>query len=416
MSLGTRGDVQPFVALGTALARRGAKVTLSTGAGFEAMIEGAGLAAAPFSINYQNLLQQPDIQAAMHTLSGKLRVLRQSHVWLRQELEEQWDLARAIRPDLIVYNPKAPLAPHIAHELRAAAVPAVMQPVLAPTGEFPFMMLSSRGLGALGNRLSHRLATGLAHVLNRRNFKALAATRGDVRLVPGLDELTGYAPGDRPVPRLHAYSRHLVPRPGDWPEAETITGYWFRDNGETDWTPPAGLARFLQSGPPPVYIGFGSMPTVDARKTALAAVEGLRRAGLRGILATGWGGLEGHADGGEDMLVISGAPHAWLFPRCAAIVHHGGAGTTHQALRWGRPAVVCPIFGDQPFWARRVVDAGAGSAPLPMKRFSAEKLAQRLEVALSDDVRAHAEELGRLVRAESGAERAADVLELFMRE
>ncbi|PTW60025.1 sterol 3beta-glucosyltransferase [Breoghania corrubedonensis] len=414
MSLGTRGDVQPFVALGSVLAGRGAQVTVSTGAGFEAMIEGAGLKAAPFSIDYQSLLQQPDIQAAMHSVSGKFRVLRQSRDWLRQELEEQWDLARTIRPDLIVYNPKAPMAPHVAHELRAAAVPALLQPVLAPTGEFPFMMMSSRSLGTVGNRLSHRLAAGLAHLLNRRNFKALSASRPDVSLSAGLDELAGYAPGGRTVPRLHAYSRHLVPRPDDWPDGETITGYWFRDNGEPDWTPPADLARFLQSGPPPVYVGFGSMPSIDARKTAHAAVEGLRLAGRRGVLATGWGGLDAEV-AGDDMHVISGAPHAWLFPRCAAIVHHGGTGTTHQALRWGRPAVVCPIFGDQPFWARRVADAGAGSAPLPMKRFSAEKLAERLQEALSQEVRTQAEELGRLVRAESGAERAADVLELFMK-
>ncbi|MEI2385989.1 glycosyltransferase [Breoghania sp. JC706] len=410
MSLGTRGDVQPFVALGAALKRRGAQVTVSTGAGFEAMIESAGLTAAPFFIDYQSLLQQPDMQAAMHSLSGKLRVLRQSRDWLRKELEEQWDLAKAIRPDLIVYNPKAPMAPHVAHELRAVAVPAVLQPVLAPTGEFPFMMMSSRSLSRVGNRLSHRLATGLAHLLNGRNFKALAASRTDVKLSAGLDELIGYAPGGRAVPRLHAYSRHLVPRPDDWPEGETITGYWFRDNGEPDWTPPADLARFLQSGPPPVYVGFGSMPSIDARKTARDAVEGLRRAGRRGVLATGWGGLDAEV-AGDDIHVISGAPHAWLFPRCAAIVHHGGTGTTHQALRWGRASVVCPIFGDQPFWARRVAEAGGGSAPLPMKRFTAERLAQRLEVALSDAVCARAEELGRLIRAEAGAERAADVLE-----
>ncbi|MDJ0929642.1 glycosyltransferase [Breoghania sp.] len=237
MSLGTHGDVQPFVALGTALARRGAQVTVATGAGFDTMIEAAGLTSAPFSINYQDLLKQPDIQAAMHTLSGKIRIWRQSKEWLRQELQEQWDRARAIiiiGLDLIVYNLKTALAPHIAHDLRAVAGPALMQPVFVPTGAFPFMMLSSRSLGPFVNRLSHRLSTGLAHALNRRIFRALAASRADFRLASGLDELAGYAPNGRPVPRLHAYSRHLVPKPDDWPDTETITGYWFRNNGEPD--------------------------------------------------------------------------------------------------------------------------------------------------------------------------------------
>lgn len=413
VSLGTRGDVQPFVALGEVLARRGARVTVSTGAGFEAMIEGAGLAAAPFSTDYRSLLQRPDVQAAMHTVSGKLRMLRQAKTWLRQEMVEQWQLGHALRPDLIVYNPKAALAPHVARSLRATAVPALMQPVLVPTGDFPFMMMPAASLGRTGNRLSHKGAVALAHWLNRRGFRAFARQAG-VELDAGLDELAGYAPDGRPAPRLHAYSRHLVPRPDDWPAAETVTGYWFRDRGESEWTPPADLARFLESGPAPVYIGFGSMPSRDAGRTAREAVEGLRQAGLRGVLATGWGGLDA-ASKGPDMHVIDSAPHGWLFPRCAAIVHHGGAGTTHQALRSGRPSVVCPVFGDQPFWARQVSEAGAGARPLAMKRFSAARLADRLARALAPATLERARELGRLVRAEAGAERAADVLELFMK-
>ncbi len=413
MSLGTRGDVQPFVALGAALRARGGDVIVSTGAGFEAMIEGAGLKAASFSTNYQNLLQRPDVREAMHSMSGKLRILRKSREWIRQEQEEQWDLAHKIRPDLIVYNPKTALAAQAAHSLGAVAVPALMQPVLAPTGAFPLMLVSTGSLGAFANRLSHHLATGMAHRLNRRNFAAFERAHGGSVKLGDLDELRGFAPGGRKVPRLHAYSRHLVPRPDDWPDEETITGYWFREADQVDWTPPAALARFLRSGPPPVYIGFGSMPSRDAQKTAEAAIEGLRQAGLRGVLSRGWGGLD-PAGVADDMHVISGAPHGWLFPRCAAIVHHGGAGTTHQALRWGRSSVVCPLFGDQPFWARRVADAGAGSEPLPMKKFTAKRLSDRLKVALSSAVRARADNLGRLVRAEAGAERAADVLEAAM--
>ncbi len=413
MSLGTRGDVQPFVALGAALRARGGDVTVSTGVGFEAMIEGAGLKSASFSSNYQTLLQRPDVQDAMHTLSGKLRMLRKSRERIRQELEEQWNLTHKIRPDLIVYNPKTAFAAQAAHSIGAVAVPALLQPVLAPTAAFPLMVVSTGNLGACANRFSHRLATGMAGRLNRKNFRAFERAHDGSMELGDFDELRGFAPGGRNVPRLHAYSRHLVPRPDDWPVEETITGYWFRENDQTDWTPPAALARFLMSGPPPVYIGFGSMPTRDAQKTAQAAIEALRQAGLRGVLSRGWGGLE-MPNAGEDIHVISGAPHGWLFPRCAAIVHHGGAGTTHQALRWGRPSVVCPLFGDQPFWARRVADAGAGSEPLPMKKFTASRLADRLEVALSSVVKARAEDLGRLVRAEAGSERAADVLESVM--
>lgn len=413
MSLGTRGDVQPFVSLGVELKRRGHAVTVSTGAGFEAMIEAAGLTAAPLTVDYQALLADPAVQAGIHHgLRGKVQAWRTGRGLLRQQYDEQWDIGHAERPNVIVYNPKATIAAHIARDIGAVAIPAVMQPVFAPTADFPFMMLPVKSLGGAGNRLSHRLFNKLVRSMTTRYMGKWAKTRADVDLRDGLDDLAGFAPGGGLPPRLHAYSRHLVPEPADWDAREIITGSWFGDTHD-DWQPCGALARFLGDGPPPVYVGFGSMPSEDGERLAREAVAGLRRAGTRGVLATGWGGLKA-AEGEADMLVIEGAPHSWLFPRCAAVVHHGGAGTTHEGLRWGRPSVICPVFGDQPFWARRVAEVGAGAEPLPMKRFTADALAERLQVALSETVRARAEDLGEQVRAEAGVAAAADAVEKWV--
>ena len=139
-------------------------------------------------------------------------------------------------------------------------------------------------------------------------------------------------------------------------------------------------------------------------------LEALERTGRRGLLATGWGGLEAGPQG-DRVFVIEAAPHTWLLPRCAAVVHHGGAGTTHEALRWGRPQVVCPVFGDQPFWGRRVRALGAGPAPLPQKRLTATALAAALSVVAEPAVAARAEALGAALRAEPGAATAAGLLE-----
>ena len=161
------------------------------------------------------------------------------------------------------------------------------------------------------------------------------------------DFFAGYHPRSKAVPRLHGYSHTIVPKPADWFEEDRITGYWFTDP-ETDWQAPNDLRAFLESGPPPVYVGFGSMPAKDAERQSQIVIDALHLVGRRGILASGWGGLA-RVDASKTIFSLESAPHDWLFPRCSAVVHHGGAGTVHEGLRWGRPTIVCPLTVDQPF-------------------------------------------------------------------
>ena len=172
------------------------------------------------------------------------------------------------------------------------------------------------------------------------------------------------------------------------------------------------LARFLDAGPPPVYVGFGSMPTEDAQRLTRIVVDALDRAGERGVLATGWGGLDDTVKT-DRIHMLDAAPHDWLFPRCAAVVHHGGAGTTHEGLRWGRPLIVCPVFGDQPFWGQRVQATGAGPTPLPQKRLKPEKLAEALVAVREPAMTSRAAEIGKAMQEEPGADGAASALESF---
>ena len=202
-----------------------------------------------------------------------------------------------------------------------------------------------------------------------------------------------------------------MPRPSDWAQQDIITGYWFSEQ-DPAWVPPQDLLKFLQAGPPPVYVGFGSMPSEPGPLTR-RVVEALAAAGQRGILSTGWNGL-GAETTSERIHILDAAPHAWLFPRCAAVVHHGGAGTTHEALRWGRPSIVCPVFGDQPFWGRRIFQLGAGPAPLPQRRLTAAGLTDAIEAALAPHVVARAAELGAALRQEPGAVGAAEAIDRVM--
>ena len=417
LTLGSRGDVQPFVALGAALRARGHDVALSTGRGFEAMIEAKGLTAAPLSDDVREQVRSPEIQQALRSFSGKVRAWRAAKGWFRRQLDEMWGVAQEVRPDVIVYHyAKALAAQHIAEALSIVAMPVTLIPALAPTSAFPSLAVPVRSLGPVGNRLSHQALNGLIAALLSGKVRAWRHESLDLHANYAGGLLDGYAPpqhpGGRKAPRFHAFSRYLVARPDDWAERDQVPGYWFCEPAD-GWEPPDSLARFLEAGPPPVYVGFGSMPSENAGKLTRIVVEALEAADMRGILASGWGGLDDSLRA-KRIHFLESAPHDWLFPRCSAVVHHGGAGTTHEGLRWGRPSIVCPVFGDQPFWGRRVADIGAGPAPIPQKKLTPESLATALTAARSPAVVTRAEEIGTQIRAEPGTDAAVSAIEAFM--
>jgi sterol 3beta-glucosyltransferase len=174
------------------------------------------------------------------------------------------------------------------------------------------------------------------------------------------------------TPVLTTVSKHVVEQPADWPEHCPITGYLFDD--DSDWTPPQDLRDFLDAGEAPVYIGFGSMPDSKPERTTRLIIDAVQRTGKRAVILTGWAGL-GADDVPPNVHVLNYAPHSWLFPRMAALVHHGGSGTTASGLRAGVPGVIVPHNGDQPYWGRRIKELGVGAAPIPRKKLSADNLA-----------------------------------------
>jgi UDP:flavonoid glycosyltransferase YjiC (YdhE family) len=206
---------------------------------------------------------------------------------------------------------------------------------------------------------------------------------------------------------MHGYSRHVVPRPLDWRPHWHLTGYWWPDHDET-WLPPEELSEFLDNGPAPVFVGFGSTATARGQELSETIAHAIRVAGVRAVVQRGWAGLAGL---GDDVITVDDVPHSWLFPRMAAVAHHCGAGTTAAALRAGIPCIPVPGIMDQPFWAHRLSEIGAACTPLPRASLRADELsASMTEVITESRYRQEAQRLSRLIHGEDGIGAAVDII------
>ncbi len=214
------------------------------------------------------------------------------------------------------------------------------------------------------------------------------------------------------APTLTIVSPRVLQRPTDWPGHFQITGYLFDD--DSDWTPPQELTDFLAAGDAPVYIGFGSMSDHKPEASTRMIVEAVQQAGKRAVILSGWARL-GASDLPETIYLLKYVPHHWLFPQMATVVHHGGAGTTAAGLRAGVPTIIVPHSGDQPYWGRRVKELGVGTAPIPRKKLTAEKLAAAItEATSSRTMQEKAAALGRLIAAEDGLGKTVATVETLL--
>ncbi|MFJ8106834.1 glycosyltransferase [Streptomyces sp. NPDC096132] len=401
---GSRGDVQPCLALGRALVRRGDTVRVLASDRYQPLIAEAGLDLHTLPVDPAEIIESAEGQELLAGRRNPVAFIRGMDRVMRPRIMPMLEATRtgAQGADLVLAPTFSFLGVHLSQYLQVPHAVIHFQPS-QPTKAFPHPMApAARMLGGLGNRLSFG-AVDLGSWMVCRGF--VNAWR---RESLGLPELSLSAPFRqvRHAPVLCAFSPTVVTRPADWGPNVHVTGFWHHDRRL--WKPPRRLLAFLADGPPPVYVGFGSMQTGDPAATDTVVRTALRRANLRGVLPGD------PATSEDDILVVGDTPHDWLFPRTAAVVHHGGAGTTASALRAGRPSLVCPFFGDQPYWAARVHELGAGPPPLPARDLTVPALAQRLHALTRHAPYAEAaRRLGRALEAEAGADRARRVLDRY---
>ncbi|TMR91860.1 glycosyltransferase [Nonomuraea basaltis] len=394
LALGSRGDTQPCAALARELAGRGHEVTL-VAAGRYAGLAGPGVSFVPLGVDPVAMLESEEGQDWLGSgPMGFVRGLRTVVEPLAAKLVAEVDTACA-DADLVLAPALGAFGRHL-HERYGMPYRILQFQPSEPTSEFPNPLVPFASLGRLGNRASYALVeragwTVLGRMVNRLRAGVLGL--GPMRGSPFAADRR-----DR-VPVLCGVSPLVVPRPRDWPDYVHLTGYWrLPGRGGLD-----ELEGFLSAGPPPVFVGFGSMVPGEPGRVAEEVVAGLRLAGVRGVVQ----GLPVEASG--DVLPVGEVAHDLLFPRMATVVHHGGAGTTGTGLVAGVPAVVCPFFSDQPFWGRRVAALGAGPPPLPIGQLSRGALAARLLAV--PKYREKSAQLGRLLRVENGVKMAVDLIE-----
>lgn len=410
LTIGAMGDTYPFVALAARLKALGHSVRLAARPDFAQLAASHGIEFAPLGNPYKSVMRDQEVAAAVGSGSLWKIVKQASDPRQRQAFFERLDTdtMKAVEgAEAIIY--KSSWIPFYAYaeKLGVPCVAAMLMP-LTRTRSFPsFLLGGGKDRGKFVNSLLWRVTEQFIWQVARKYDTKLR--RGMLNLPP----LPYFGPDKRfekeQVPLLYAYSPAVLPRPADWSERIHVTGYWFTD-APSGWAPGPELAAFIEDGPPPVYIGFGSMTGGDPKGTLEMILEALELSRQRGIILAGWAGLGEDKALPEYAYAAQSVPHSWLFPRVAAVVHHGGAGTTAAGLRAGVPSVLIPFVADQPAWAIRVAELGAGPRPIPFKELTAERLADAIGQAVSDAMmRESAGRIGERIRAEDGVGAAVEI-------
>lgn len=425
ITVGSRGDLQPYLAILQELQRRGHQVTLIGSVNFQASAESDGMPFIPLPGDFTSLLRS---EAGLALMQGKpVRLISDAL------LAELLNTAHAAMKgtDLLLVSPLCLWGYHLAEATGCPLVVLSPVPIMA-TGDFPFLGFPASPTSKRGGGTRRRLQRRL----NRSSYRlvSLLKWRQDARVIQafrrgrlGLEPLPwGGAQSRRTPPAhlanppvLHLISSQVLPRPVDWKANASLTGFCFLESRSADgailptaYSPDRDLTAFLENGPAPFYAGFGSMITRDPEALADVVVEAAQLAGERLILSPGWGRVLPRTALPADVFLLEECPHSWLFPRVQAAIHHGGAGTTAATLRYGIPSTVVAFFADQPAWGRTLEQLGVSPATHRLNSLSAEALAASIRALAGDSrFRKRAHELQQLLSHEDGVACTASAIE-----
>jgi len=411
ITIGTRGDVQPYIALGQGLMKAGHAVRLAAHKDFEDLVRSNGLEFFSIRGNSQDRMGKQEMRDVLEKgnfITTAMYMIRSAEYALSEWMED--GLAACQGMDLLISGSVSlTVGAPLAEKLHLPLLQAQIFPS-APTRDFPSVILPQTlpNLGGMFNLISSRLISQITWLAVRPMINRVRKDILGLRPAP-FNGLSHTRPPEG-FPLIYGFSPSVIPAPADWRAEDHITGYWFLDPPD-DWTPPLDLLNFLQAGLPPIYVGFGSTGSRNPAETTDLVLQALSKTQQRAILLSGWGGMQ-KTDSPASAFMVDSIPFSWLFPRVAAVVHHGGAGTTSAGLRAGVPTVVIPFSTEQAFWGRRVHDLGVGPAPIPRSKLTVDRLAQAIQESVTNTgMRKRAAELGAKIQAEDGIANAVKIIE-----
>lgn len=398
---GSRGDIQPYIALAIQLKKQGLNVRIAAGRSFGEFITGYGVAHIPLSADYHSVNIDPKLLESAQSSTNPLKMLftfRKMKKYSRMMVDEMYEAC--MDSDLVVYHPGCTIGYFAAQQM---GIPSVL------ASPFPMLTTSERpSIIAYGK-------TKMPILLSYKMLQAMLWMASKTGVIQFWKEKFGKVPEnfgcpfervDEQHPSIVSCSSHVFPIPKDWNQNVHQSGYWFTEEND-DYTPPESLLDFLSKGEKPIYFGFGSVFDDKDKDLFLNSVKGaLEITGKRGIIC----GMGKFNDLPENMFAIDSIPHTWLFSKCSAVCHHGGAGTTAAGFAAGIPSVIIPFSNDQFAWAHRSYDIGVGAKPIYKKQLSTQRLADAINYALSDKVVENAKRLGKNIAGENGAKDCADAI------
>lgn len=397
---GSRGDTMPLAGAGLRLQAAGHRVTLTTNTELADEAAGLGLDARPIPLDLGDPGDEPSLRDAMKLVLP---------AGIRQLSRNLLDAVDGVPADVVLMTPFAEPAGQALAEARSIPALAMRLQPISATRAYPPSLLGAWSAGGAINLAAGRLTE---RTVDRMYAGVIAGLRRDLGLPKRSARRLRGERATSAQPILGGWSPSVLPRPADWRAGIDVTGYWWSPAPE-DRTAPPDLDAFLADGPPPVVVGLGSLMVPAAERDRLSEIidEALLRAGVRGIVQAGGAGLT--ASGRDDVLAAGVLPYEEVLPRVAAVVHSCGAGTTASALRAGVPTVPLPSpGGDQPFWANRVHEIGAATAPIARTSVTVSALADALSAAVNDSrYRASATTLSRAIADEDGAGAVVDAVE-----
>jgi len=402
---GSRGDFQPYIALAQQLKLLGKEVRIAGSRSFEGFITSYGIGFYPIEGDFQSLNIDPKLLKAASSADNPFKMLLAFNKMKEYGVYMVNDYYAACEgSELIVYHPGCTIGYFAAQKFGIPSVLASPFPMHKTKEYLSVVMYGKVKSTVLMKKISYMMIQGMLWMASKDSVKGFWKKRFGKE--PDNFACPFEKHTDRKHPAIVSCSNFVFKRPEDWNENIHQNGYWFVEE-TIDYIPPSNLSEFLAAGEKPIYVGFGSMTSLDTHDgLAEIVIEAVVKSGRRAIMC----GMGTPSNLPKSIFTIDSIPHSWLFDRVSAVCHHGGAGTTAAGFKAGVPSIIVPFSNDQFAWAARAYDLGVGSKPIPKKELSSDKLSDAIRFAFKDEIITKAKILGEQMASENGAQKCASII------